>query len=235
MKRFHISFMAAVLAAVLFGGCGKSGEPETPVTPGPDPEPEQPVEKTYAVGDLYSKGFVKGIVASTDEKGEHGLLVSLQETETVWAYRYDDVMSGQPGTGAYNTSLVQKLDGWKEYYPAFANATSANIGALKNWFLPSMNELAALYKAYSGHESNDVEQGTGSTKAEMSESDRKAWFNKCLTDNGGIAISDATYWSSSESGPTIAYAFDMGTGTTVSTPSDLDKEKSHKVRAMASF
>lgn len=234
MKRFSRYIMSAFAAAALLGGCGKSDNPDTP--DGPAPEPDKPSETvTYSVGDLYSKGFVKGIVVSVDEKGEHGLIVSLSETEAAWSYRYDDVMSGQPGTGAYNTALVQKLDGWKDYYPAFVNATSQNVGALKDWFLPSMNELASLYKAWTGHETNDTEQGTGSTKAEMSEDEHKAWFDKCLTDNKGEAISGAVYWSSSESGPSIVYAFDMSTGTTVSTPSDLDKKKIHKVRAMASF
>ena len=228
--------MSAFAMAAVLGSCGKSDGPDTPVNPDPDPNPDKPSETvTYAVGDFYSKGFVKGIVVKVDEKGEHGLLVALSETEAAWSYRYDDVMSGQPGTGAYNTSLVQKLDGWKDYYPAFVNATSQNIGALKDWFLPSMNELASLYQAWTGHETNDTEEGTGSTKAGMSEEEHKAWFDKCLTDNKGEAISGTVYWSSSESGPSIVYAFDMSTGTTVSTPSDLDKKKIHKVRAMASF
>ena len=243
MKTFLRTLALTFAAAALMCGCGgESTTPDDPDVPDTPSTPDTPSEPTtYAVGDYYEKGFVKGIVVSTDEKGEHGLLVSLNESEAAWSYRYDDVMSGQPGTGAYNTGCVQKLSGWKEYYPAFANATSANIGALKDWFLPSMNELAHLYKAYTGHETNDTEQGTGSldtvspSATDMSEGEHKTWFNKCLTDHKGTGLSDVVYWSSSENGPSIAYAFDMKEGKTIDTPSDLDKKKVYTVRAMASF
>ena len=48
-------------------------------------------------------------------------------------------------------------------------------------------------------------------------------------------MEDKVYWSSSENGPSIAFAFDMGTGKSIDTPSDLDKRVKHMVRAMASF
>lgn len=229
MKTYFRLFTSVLAAAAVFSGCGKSDGPDTP------PEPDQPAEKTYSVGDYYENGFVKGVVISTDEKGEHGLVVSLNEYEAAWAYRSENVMDGQPGTGQYNTGCVRNLKDWKDYYPAFERATSANVGALKDWFLPSMNELASLYKAYTGHDANDVEQGTGSTKAQMSEEESKDWFNKCLADHKGTAVSDQIYWSSNELGPSIASAFDMRTGTSLDVPSDLDKRKVYKVRAMASF
>lgn len=241
MKRFS-KFMTLTLAAVaLLGGCGKGNDPDDPTKPinPTKPEPETPTVKTYAVGDYYEKNFVKGIVVSTDEKGEHGLIVSLKEFEGAWALRNENVMNGQPGTGAYNTGLVQKLDDWKNYYPAFERATSLNVGALKDWFLPSMNELAHLYKAYTGHETNDVDQGTGSTQsvksANASEDEMKAKFNKILTDNKGTALSDGIYWSSNESGPSIAYAFNMASGSTITVPNDLEKKNKYRVRPMASF
>lgn len=241
MKRFS-KFITLTLAAVaLLGGCGKGNDPDDPKKPidPTKPEPGTPTVKTYAIGDYYEKGFVKGIVVSTDEKGEHGLIVSLKEFEGAWALRDENVMNGQPGTGAYNTGLVQKLDDWRNYYPAFERATSLNVGALKDWFLPSMNELAHLYKAYTGHETNDVDQGTGSTQsvksANASEDEMKAKFNKILTDNKGTALSDGIYWSSNESGPSIAYAFNMGSGSTITVPNDLEKKNKYRVRPMASF
>ena len=48
-------------------------------------------------------------------------------------------------------------------------------------------------------------------------------------------MEDKVYWSSSENGPSIVFAFDMGTGKSIETPSDLDKRAKHMVRAMASF
>lgn len=247
MKTTYLKYFLAVFAAAaLFAGCSKNAETD----PDPDPTPPAPPTPAYKVGDLYTKGFVKGIVVSVDETGEHGLLVSLNQCEEVWSYDVKtEAMGSLPGSGAYNTFLcVQKLHDWKEYYPAFVEATKDNVGALKNWFLPSMNELAKLYSAYTGHETNDTEGGTGSlnsirspktgpetASASSEEQQRKDFFNKCLTDNGGDAMEDKVYWSSSENGPSIVFAFDMGTGKSIDTPSDLDKRAKHMVRAMASF
>ncbi len=235
-------FTMALAAAALIAGCSKpiNQEPGTPENPD---KPGTPEPKTYAVGDLYKKGFVTGIVVSVDETGEHGLLISLRQHEDAWSYRNEEAMGSLPGSGAYNTACVQKLSGWKEYYPAFAKATENNVGVLKDWFLPSMSELAVLYKAYTGHEPNETEGGTGSLNSvkakgndsQASEEECKAFLNKCLTENGGAALEDAVYWSSNESGPSIAYAFDMSSGKTVDTPYDLDKKTKHLVRAMASF
>lgn len=248
MKTTYLKYFLAVFAAAaLFAGCEPNCDP-TLSDPNPDPTPPAPPTPAYKVGDLYTKGFVKGIVVSVDETGEHGLLVSLNQCEEVWSYKVEEAMGSLPGSGAYNTSCVQKLHDWKEYYPAFVEATKDNVGALKNWFLPSMNELAKLYGAYTGHETNDTEGGTGSlnsirspkagpetASASSEEQQRKDFFNKCLTDNGGDAMEDKVYWSSSENGPSIVFAFDMGTGKSIDTPSDLDKRAKHMVRAMASF
>lgn len=248
MKKSLRYIFTVLTAASLFWSCGKDENPQTPDNPDNpgkeepiDPTPDKPEVKVWKIGDFYSKGFVSGVVVSVDEQGEHGMVVSLKENEAAWAYRYEEAMGSLPGSGAYNTSCVLSLKDWREYYPAFNKATEDNVGVLKNWFLPSMNELAVLYKAYTGHEANDTEGGTGSldsvkTKAgEGNEAAQKALINKSLTDNGGTALSDVVYWSSNEAGPSIAYAFDMATGKTVDIPSELDKKHIYKVRAMASF
>lgn len=248
MKKSLKYIFTVLAAASLLWSCGKDENPQNPdgpETPGKEepvnPTPDQPEVKVWKIGDFYSKGFVSGVVISVDETGSHGMAVSLKEYECAWAYRYEEAMGSLPGSGAYNTSCVLGLKDWREYYPAFEKATEDNVGVLKNWFLPSMNELALLYKAYTGHESNDTEGGTGSldsirTKAEhISEAAQKDFLNKCLSDNGGAPISDTVYWSSNEAGPSIAYAFDMASGKTVETPSELDKKHIYKVRALASF
>lgn len=227
-------FFLIFSTVVLYSGCGKCNALDEPSKPGEKPQPE---EKTYSVGDYYAKGFVKGIVVSTDDKGEHGMLVSLKEYDAAWSYRHDNVMDGQPSDGKYNTSLVQSIDGWKEYYPAFEKATSANVGSLKDWFLPSASEIASLYAAYTGEAPNEStgEELDSYNKETSVGASRKEWFNKCLTDNGGVAISVAIYWTSCEVGPSIAYAFDMASGKVLDVPSNMDKGKVYKVRAMASF
>ena len=163
------------------------------------------------------------------------MVVSLNETEAVWSYKYEEAMGSQPGTGKYNTECIYKMNDWRNQYPAFDWCSRKNVGSLKDWFIPSMNELAHLYKAYTGHEANDTEQGTGSIKSKADDSSSKAWFNKCLTDKKGTALTDGIYWSSNETGPGIVYAFDMQSGTSVTDPDKLDKKQKHRVRAFAEF
>lgn len=240
MKTTYLKYFLAVFAAAaLFAGCSKNAETD----PEPAPTPPAPPTPAYRIGDYYDHGFVKGVVVYVDETGEHGLLVSLKEHNAVWSYREKEAMGSQPGSGLYNSGCVQKIHDWKEYYPAFVKACEDNVGALKRWFLPSMDELAKLYKAYTGHNTNDTEGGTGSLNsikrlemiAAPSEQQHKDFLNKCLTDNGGKALTEGVYWSSDENGPSIAFAFDMKEGKTVVTPSELNKKTEHLVRAMASF
>lgn len=240
MKTTYLKYFLAVFAAAaLFAGCSKNAETDQE----PAPTPPEPPTPAYKVGDLYTKGFVKGVVVYVDETGEHGLLVSLKEHKEAWSYREEEAMGSQPGSGSYNSGCVQEIRDWKMFYPAFVKACEDNVGALKKWFLPSMDELAKLYKAYTGHNTNDTEGGTGSLNSikrpkesgAPSEQQHKYFLNKCLTDNGGKALTEGVYWSSDENGPSIAFAFDMKEGKTVVTPSELNKRIEHLVRAMASF
>ena len=101
MKTTYLKYFLAVFAAAaLFAGCSKNAETD----PEPAPTPPAPPTPAYKVGDLYTKGFVKGIVVSVDETGEHGLLVSLNQCEEVWSYKVEEAMGSLPGSGAYNTS-----------------------------------------------------------------------------------------------------------------------------------
>lgn len=234
-----------IFSALCFiSGCGKSSVPGD--SPSPEPDPEIPAVVTYKTGDYYEHGFKKGIVISVDESGEHGLIVSLKETVAAWSYKNEEAMSSLPGSGSYNTACVYTMKDWEQNYPGFLWCSQMNVGKLKEWFIPSLHELTYLYKAYTGREPNDPDQGTGSSlNAGNLSSDRpadgaseeqfKTWFNNCLTSNNGTALSDAVYWSSNEAGPSIAYAFNMGSGLTVTVPSDLDKSIEYRFRAMASF
>lgn len=104
-----------LVAAGLMTGCGKDSE-ETPTKP-EDPIP--PVTTTYEIGDYYENGFVKGIVIYIDSEGKSGTVVSLDETEAIWSYKYEEPMASFPQTGRYNTDCVYNMEGWRENYPGF--------------------------------------------------------------------------------------------------------------------
>ena len=81
-----------LVAAGLMTGCGKDSE-ETPTKPEDPGDPIPPVTTTYEIGDYYENGFVKGIVIYIDSEGKSGTVVSLDETEAVWSYKYEEPMA----------------------------------------------------------------------------------------------------------------------------------------------
>lgn len=87
-----------LVAAGLMTGCGKDSE-ETPTKPEDPGDPIPPVTTTYEIGDYYENGFVKGIVIYIDSEGKSGTVVSLDETEAVWSYKYEEPMASFPQTG----------------------------------------------------------------------------------------------------------------------------------------
>lgn len=135
-----------LVAAGLMTGCGKDSE-ETPTKP-EDPIP--PVTTTYEIGDYYENGFVKGIVIYIDSEGKSGTVVSLDETEAIWSYKYEEPMASFPQTGRYNTDCVYNMEGWRENYPGFLWCSEKDVMGVKNWYVPDQRELGLLYEAYSG-------------------------------------------------------------------------------------
>lgn len=234
MKKFLL-FTGVFAMAAMLGGCGKTPVPDTP-----DPDPDDPdvPSALYEVGDYYEKGFLKGIVFNVDETGEHGYILALDETVAVWSYKDENVMYGTPATnGDYNCALVREMENWQENYPGFYWADSKNVLGLNNWYVPSSQEMAMIYTAYTGHapEAGDDEGVLETAAADADASSGKAWFNGCLTSHGGVAIDDVLYWTSGEYGPQIAYVFDMSTGTNCLEQEKFDKTNEYPFRAISRF
>ncbi len=237
MKKI-ILLMAGAL--MVLSSCGKdpapkpddgndpSGGGEQPVTPSPD---------AYEIGDFYKSGLTKGIVIYVDESGEHGLAVSLKESVEQWSIVAEQPMNSAPNEdGMLNMQSVQRMDNWQSNYPAFAWCYSLNVNGLEKWYLPSYTELDRLYRAYTGvglSTGSDIEPDAVKS-SEMTREEHKAWFNKCLTDNGGAAMCDGLYWTSDEMGSTAAYAIDFMTGN-YPYINEMDKAKLHNVRAICKF
>lgn len=244
MKRILYILMAFAVAAGMTGcGDGESTPaPDPGPTPDPDPDPT-PSTQTYSVGDYYAKGFIKGIVFQVDETGEHGYVLSLDEESTVWSYKNEDTMSGIPSSnGQVNCRRIQAMEGWMENYPGFLWAYNLNVMGLENWYIPSGSELSDIFRAYTGREPDETgEEGTQSSPAATSEipadeTERKAWFNACITAQGGTPLSDDLYWTSDEMGPAIAYPFDMRTGNyAIDSTTDTYKNQTHRFRAISKF
>lgn len=170
---------------------------------------------TYKPGDYYKSGLAEGIVAFVDESGEHGLLISIDETRAQWSTEYEmlTVMGGEfsMDDGASNSKYIRSQENWEQLYPAFAWCHAKNALGLTSWYLPAIHEFS--------HVDQNLEA-----------------INATLTELGEEPIATGVndnYWSSVEIGVQSAYAFNFHEGDIASY--DLDKLNEHRVRAMRTF
>lgn len=169
----------------------------------------------YKAGDYYKVGLAEGIVAYVDESGEHGLLVSIDETVAQWSTEHHmlTIMGGEFSMedGAKNCAYIREQENWREIYPAVAWCHKKNAPGLSSWYLPAIYELEYVYNS------------------------REA-INATLEEMGAELLKDGvndSYWSSTEMGTQSAYAFSFSYGEIASY--DYDKMNEHHVRAVRKF
>ena len=216
MKKLSFILMMAAIATLSFA----CSEPETPSNePGnieqPDDPTDDPATKSYKVGDYYKEGLAEGIVAYVDESGEHGLLISIDQTVAQWSTEHEmlTVMGGEfsMDDGMKNCAYIRTLENWEALYPAFAWCHAKNVLGLNAWFLPSIGEYLQIQPAV---------EAINATLDEMGE------------ETLAMGVNDS-YWTSVEVGVQAAYAFSFAEGDIASY--DLDKLNEHYVRAMRKF
>lgn len=117
-------------------------------------------ERTYALGDLYDKGGVKGIVIFLEgtppgkyepvREGTHGLIVSLDRYRGDWDANNvsSSVACSNREDGMVNTNEVKGQSNWKANFPAVAWCDALNKDGVTGWYMPAINELAVLYTCY---------------------------------------------------------------------------------------
>lgn len=193
-----------------------SDEPDEKV-PG-DGEVEVEVT-TYKIGDYYNEGLAKGVVIAVDEAGTSGMIMSLDETELVWSTEYAIITGAMEVTmedGHVNCEAIKSnIVDWAKKYPAIAWCSKKNPGSLSSWYLPAGHELDRLWTVT--HENQSL-------------------FNEVLVANGGSVLSFGAsdfYWSSTDAGPAIAYAYSFETGEIDYYA--CDKYLKHRVRCVRKF
>ena len=216
MKKLSFILMMAAIATLSFA----CSEPETPSdepgnTEQPDDPTDDPATKSYKVGDYYKEGLAEGIIAFLEEDGEHGLLISIDETVAQWSTEHE-MLTVQGGEfsmedGAKNCAYIRTLENWESLYPAFAWCHAKNVLGLSAWFLPSIGEFRQIQPAV---------EAINATLEEMGETPL------------AMGVNDS-YWTSVEVGVQAAYAFSFAEGDIASY--DLDKLNEHYVRAMRKF
>ncbi len=216
MKLLKIVTIFTIASLLVCSCAGK--EEYDPIGIGPTP----PEPTGYAIGDYYKSGDVEGIVFYlSDEEGEHGLIVSLQEWNDVWSTEAVETGALSPESSQYNMERIKSRSNWKVDYPAFRICDALNSSRVIGWVLPCNYDLERLYQGFNG--------GPGAMNAEA-----QAAFNKALTDNGGTPITHQIYWTSTEYAYFGAYGIDFGPGE-LCYPSDGDKDKENAIRAVKAF
>ncbi len=147
------------------------------------------VLRTYAVGDWYECGRVRGVVCSLTEDKLHGLILSVDEIYLPWstlrrsglrAAGADDTSDGEVNMRAVERHIEENGLTWADF-PAFEWCRARGEG----WYLPAIDELLQICANYNG----------GLRIANDRETRRR--FNAALRENGGERMDRLVFYYSS--------------------------------------
>lgn len=224
---FDSKFSDLVSGVSSFLGRGEIKE-DIITAPAPKPAPAPTPAKTYKVGDYYDDGKKRGVVFEVTADGQHGKIVSLEQSdkELNWAvdknfgtlFNMDNpsknrIWATDKYDGANNMRIVKQISGWQVKYPAFAWCDSLREG----WYLPAIEELKTLLLKDVRDVVNKTLELKGATRLY---NQNKVWWEA------------KAYWSSTESDEEF-YAWNVlvGYGFTGSPKKNCDGY----VRAVSAF
>src|SRR5690554_2841518 len=195
-KKSIISGLLIAVLLLLVIGCDTGGGGSNPAV-------------TYAIGDTGPSGV--GIVFYITDGGLHGLEVAPvdQSTSQVWIEggstqkTENGNTSTAIGTGLANSNAI--IDQTGHTGSAAQVCRSYNGGGLTDWYLPSKDELAAIWD-------NLVNDGTG-------------------VNSGVGGFAESSYWSSSEGSSSHAWVQDFDSGY----QGNDGKSLTYRVRAVRAF
>lgn len=98
-------------------------------------------QSKYAVGETYNENGVKGKVIYMNDTIRY---VEKDVGEAAWST--EEVATGATDMydGRVNTTIIKKISGWKDLYPAFALCDALNTGGVTGWYLPAYEELRRI-------------------------------------------------------------------------------------------
>lgn len=146
-------------------------------------------EHRYAVGDIYNKDGIKGIVAVVYDGGLHGLVFSLDEACLPWCTLHrkklkksgaNNQHDGMENMRSIEKYITENSLSWDDF-PAFKWCREKG----KGWYLPSINELWSAGTMY-----------MGGTRIASNRRLRKV-YNENMTLAGGKPLSSIMFYHSS--------------------------------------
>ncbi|MBO7219754.1 MAG: hypothetical protein J6V21_01040 [Alistipes sp.] len=158
-----------------------------------------PQGELYAIGDIYDKDGVRGIVVLLQDGGRHGVVMSLDEACLAWCKLHrkvmkDNTLATNNSDGMVNMQAIEKYIVkhnflWSDF-PAFEWCRNKGEG----WYLPSINELWCAGTMY-----------MGGTRTASNRTLRKR-FNDNLKGAGGVPVSDLMFYHSSTEDKNAQYS-----------------------------
>lgn len=151
--------------------------------------PDGSVLRTYALGDWYERGDVRGVVCALSEDKFHGLILSVDEIALPWSV-FRKPAARAAGTtdssdGAVNMRILERYIAdnglaWSDF-PAFEWCRSKGEG----WYLPSIDEMLLICANFNGG------YRTGFNR------EARNRFNDALRGNGGHRLNRLVFYYSS--------------------------------------
>jgi len=181
----------------------------------------------YSIGSIYHENGVVGVVYKVNAAGMQGMIVSLKDTICRWSTR--NVVTGATNrdNGLDNMGVIKRINNWAGDYPVFKWCDDLNKGGVTGWYLPAQNELADLYAGFCGLSSYPGFENDAPTRYK----EARAQFNVILERYGGMAMTTAWHWSSSENDGSTVWSQGFYHGY----QGEASKSTSHRVRAVRAF
>lgn len=163
------------------------------------PAPNLEVVQKYTVGEIYEKDGVRGIVAVLYGKGDHGLVMSLDEKCLAWSTLPRKKVKKTGATDRYdgiaNMKAIEKYIAdnnlsWDDF-PAFKWCREKG----KGWYLPSINELWSIGT-----------MSMGGSRAAINRKFRRN-YNNAIENADGTPLNNLMFYHSSTEDENAKYSF----------------------------
>jgi hypothetical protein len=162
-----------------------------------------------SIGDLITVNLGDGIVFETSSSGHFKLVSTSQGNSLMWSTGTITTNAKDEYDGSINTDIIMSMSGWEEGYPAFKWCIDYGT----DWYLPSYNELLAIFKEKDNLPTvfkTTTEQATHSSNPNVSKKGTHTvnyyYYWSSTESSSGYAICCATYSSKDSNKTQLSYS-----------------------------
>ena len=96
--------------------------------------------------------------------------------EAAWSTEKVATGATEMDDGRVNTTIIKKISGWKDLYPAFALCDALNTGGVTGWYLLAYYELCRIVSNEIYWSSSEYEYSEGMARTNYKACDKKDIF-----------------------------------------------------------